>query len=246
MLARVLDPEICSFPTSSFSSPRYRKNEIAKRLGVYVSAGAIAGGFSGLIAYGGECRRAWTLLLSLLLPLSFPLEHPADTLINSSTAVASISSPPIASWRILFLIDGLPSILLAIVLFFGLPSRPQTSTYLTEDERALELKRLDLDSLGEAGTRIDLRAVGKALTDWKCYFIAGASFACSSLLMLGFESLTSFPRPSLPVVYACMNLTLGSVTSYLPAIVKGLGYTNARAQLYTVPPYAVRTVASPP
>lgn len=37
-----------------------------------------------------------------------------------------------------------------------------------------------------------------------------------------------------------MNLTLGSVTSYLPAIVKGLGYTNARAQLYTVPPYAVR------
>lgn len=36
-----------------------------------------------------------------------------------------------------------------------------------------------------------------------------------------------------------MNLTLGSVSGFLPTIIKGFGFTNARAQLMTVPPYVV-------
>lgn len=39
-----------------------------------------------------------------------------------------------------------------------------------------------------------------------------------------------------------MNLTLGSVSGFLPTIVAGFGYTTARAQLMTVPPYAVALV----
>lgn len=39
-----------------------------------------------------------------------------------------------------------------------------------------------------------------------------------------------------------MNLGLGSVGGFLPTIVKGFGYTAARAQLLTVPPYAVALV----
>jgi len=39
-----------------------------------------------------------------------------------------------------------------------------------------------------------------------------------------------------------MNLTLGSVSGFLPTIVKSLGYSNAQAQLYSVPPYAVALV----
>lgn len=39
-----------------------------------------------------------------------------------------------------------------------------------------------------------------------------------------------------------MNLTLGSVSGFLPTIIKGFGFTNARAQLMTVPPYAVALV----
>ncbi|BGP56093.1 hypothetical protein JCM8202v2_003704 [Rhodotorula sphaerocarpa] len=35
-----------------------------------------------------------------------------------------------------------------------------------------------------------------------------------------------------------MNLCLGSVSSFLPTIVKDLGYSDANAQLYSVPPYA--------
>lgn len=39
-----------------------------------------------------------------------------------------------------------------------------------------------------------------------------------------------------------MNLTLASVGGFLPTIIKGFGYSAARAQLFTVPPYAVSLV----
>ncbi|GAA5856467.1 hypothetical protein JCM8547_008756 [Rhodosporidiobolus lusitaniae] len=158
----------------------YRKNEIAKRIGLFISAGSLAGAFSGIIAYG----------------------------------VARIPSPALDAWRVLFLIEGLPSILLAIVVFLFLPSRPNKSRYLNEDERTIACTRLNADSLGtESGMGIDWRAVRYTLTDWKTYVIS--------------------------IAYSAMNLTLGSVSGFLPQIVKDLGYSNADAQLYTVPPYAV-------
>lgn len=39
-----------------------------------------------------------------------------------------------------------------------------------------------------------------------------------------------------------MNYGLGSVGGFLPTIIKNLGYSEARAQLFTVPPYAVSLV----
>ncbi|PVF99566.1 MFS general substrate transporter [Serendipita vermifera] len=159
----------------------YRKDEVAKRLGLFIGAGVLAGAFGGLIAYG----------------------------------VAHIHSG-IDTWRILFLIEGLPSFLLAIVVFLFLPSLPAKSRYLTEEERILELKRLNLDSLNEADDGIDWNGVKRTLKDPKAWITA--------------------------LLYSCMNLTLGSVSGFLPTIVKSLGYSNADAQLYTVPPYAVALV----
>jgi phosphatidylserine synthase len=40
----------------------------------------------------------------------------------------------------------------------------------------------------------------------------------------------------------CPQQCLGSVTGFLPTIVKGLGYSDANAQLLTVPPYVVALV----
>ncbi|KAI5451618.1 hypothetical protein NCC49_001599 [Naganishia albida] len=130
--------------------------------------------------------------------------------------VAHIKDTSIAQWRILFLIEGLPSLLLAICVFLFMPTRPQTSRYLNEDERIVCITRLNKDSLNEANTGIDWRGVRRAFTDWKTYVVA--------------------------IMYSCMNLTLGSVSGFLPTIIKGLGYSNARAQLFSVPPYAVALV----
>ncbi|BGO88676.1 hypothetical protein NBRC10512v2_000621 [Rhodotorula toruloides] len=155
----------------------YTKQELAKRIGLFIAAGSLAGAFSGLIAAG-------------------------VSKINSS----------IDNWRILFLVEGLPSLLLAIIVFFFLPSRPDSSKFLNEDERTIACTRLNAESNGEVGKGIDWAAVRYAFKDWKIYVLA--------------------------LAYSAMNLTLGSVSGFLPTIVKGLGYSNTDAQLYSVPPYA--------
>ncbi|KAF8172951.1 major facilitator superfamily domain-containing protein [Mycena galopus ATCC 62051] len=160
----------------------YLPTELSKRIGLFISAGSVAGAFGGLISFG----------------------------------VSSIKHSKIVQWRILFLIEGIPSFVLAVVVFLFLPSRPQTSSYLTEDERTLALTRLNRKNLGEGHTGVDWRAVRRALLDWKTYVVS--------------------------VIYSCMNLGLGSVSGFLPTIIKGLGYSNADAQLYTVPPYVVSLV----
>ncbi|KAJ7342937.1 major facilitator superfamily domain-containing protein [Mycena albidolilacea] len=166
----------------------YLPDELSKRIGLFISAGSVAGAFGGLISYG----------------------------------VSSITHPRMTQWRILFLIEGIPSFVLAFIVFFCLPSRPQTSSYLSEDERTLALTRLNTRhvgkglGLGEGHTGVDWKAVKRALLDWKTYVVS--------------------------VIYSCMNLCLGSVTGFLPTIVKGLGYSDANAQLFTVPPYVVALV----
>ncbi|KAJ7826789.1 major facilitator superfamily domain-containing protein [Mycena olivaceomarginata] len=88
--------------------------------------------------------------------------------------------------------------------------------------RTLALTRLNTRhvgkglGLGEGHTGVDWKAVKRALLDWKTYVVS--------------------------VIYSCMNLCLGSVTGFLPTIVKGLGYSDANAQLFTVPPYVVALV----
>jgi len=118
-------------------------------------------------------------------------------------------------WRILFLIEGLPSVLLAIAVFFFLPSRPKTSRYLNEEERTLAHTRMNAQS-NERESGIDWRAVRYAFKQPTTYIVA--------------------------LMYSCTNLNLGSVNGFLPTIIKTLGYSNANAQLFSVPPYAVTLV----
>jgi hypothetical protein len=87
----------------------------------------------------------------------------------------------IEQWRILFLIEGCPSLLLAIVVFFCLPARPHTSRFLNEDERVIALTRLNRDSLGEGNTGIDKKALVRAFTDWKTYVVA-VCYSCMNLV----------------------------------------------------------------
>lgn len=116
----------------------YTKHDLAKRVGLFISAGAVSGAFGGLISYG----------------------------------VSSIKNSPIEQWRILFLIEGCPSILLAICVFFFMPSKPERSKYLKEDERTLCLTRLNQENNVEADLGIDWGGVKRCLTDWKTYVIS--------------------------------------------------------------------------
>ena len=164
----------------------YTKHDLAKRVGIWVSAGAIAGeclsdhlvgsaddlrGFRRSDCIWGQQYRE--------CPEAFRFEaahHAAHSLGPIRTNQQKQSSIPL--WAIFFLIEGCPSLLLAIATFFFFPSRPETSKYLKEDERLLCLTRLGRLE-GKAATEgVDWKGVGRCCKDWKTYLIA-VMYSCT-------------------------------------------------------------------
>lgn len=47
----------------------------------------------------------------------------------------------ISNWRLLFIVEGLPTILMGLISMWLLPNRPEETTFLTEDERIIQLER---------------------------------------------------------------------------------------------------------
>jgi hypothetical protein len=57
-----------------------------------------------------------------------------------------------AKWRVLFLVEGLPTVVMAAVAFFFLPDSPEKAKFLNEEEKAVARAR-GVAQAG-AGTRI--------------------------------------------------------------------------------------------
>lgn len=58
----------------------------------------------------------------------------------------------LSAWRWLFILEGLPSILSAVAVFFLLPDYPETSSWLSVDDKRLAADRLRLEgSHGDSG-----------------------------------------------------------------------------------------------
>ncbi|KAJ6627962.1 major facilitator superfamily domain-containing protein [Mycena sp. CBHHK59/15] len=119
-------------------------------------------------------------------------------------------------WRILFVIEGIPAILMGIVAYFFLPNRPESATFFNEKERAIALDRMNRSTSGDAGAVVSKAHIFMAFRDWRIY--AGGA------------------------IYFGLNCALASISAFLPTIIATFGYTNARAQLLTVPPYAAAAV----
>ncbi|KEP55625.1 MFS general substrate transporter [Rhizoctonia solani 123E] len=117
----------------------------------------------------------------------------------------------VATWRILFLVEGLPTILVGSLAFLVLPSRPETTKRLNETERKLALSRLRREVAPE-GNEINWKHVIVSLADYKAWIVC--------------------------LIYQSLSVALASISVFLPSIIKSLGYTDAKAQIMTVPPYA--------
>ncbi|KAJ7247876.1 MFS general substrate transporter [Mycena haematopus] len=119
----------------------------------------------------------------------------------------------IHNWRILFLIEGIPTLVMGIVTIFFLPNRPESTTFFNERERVIALDRMNRGTSGDTGAKVEKAHILMALRDWRCY--AGGA------------------------IYFGLNCALASISAFLPTIITTFGFTNAIAQLLTVPPYAV-------
>lgn len=75
----------------------------------------------------------------------------------------------LSAWRWLFILEGIPSIFSAVLVYFFLPDYPETARWLSEDERMLATDRLHLEgSHGPSGS-MKWSEAKATLMDWRLY-----------------------------------------------------------------------------
>ncbi|KAK4160701.1 MFS general substrate transporter [Cladorrhinum sp. PSN259] len=135
-------------------------------------------------------------------------------------------------WRWIFILEGIVTVLFALVAFGLLFDFPETASFLTEEERAFVVYRLKYqgqeaarahqESIGVEAVHVaqaeefQWRFVRQAFTDWQIW-------------------VNIF-------VYWGIVCPLYGISLFLPTIVKNLGYTSSTAQLMTVPIYITAAI----
>jgi MFS family permease len=167
----------------------YRNEELASRVGIFISAAPLATTFASslawLITWFGEKTQIW------------------------------------APWRLLFLVEGFPSVLVAYWVWTSLPDGPQEAKFLTTREKHLTISRLQEEKKGLAlpnekllhieKPKLDVREILEALRDPKCYLTATMFFS--------------------------INVAFSSMPVFLPTIIKEMGWSSTMAQALSAPPY---------
>ncbi|KAL2803241.1 major facilitator superfamily domain-containing protein [Aspergillus granulosus] len=124
----------------------------------------------------------------------------------------------LSAWRWLFIIEGAPSCASAVLVWFILPDYPETASWLSEEEKALAARRLELEGSQGAAKAMTWEDAKEVLFDWRLY----AHY----------------------LVYFGISAPFSSLSLFTPSITSGLGYTSLNAQLMTVPPWAVAYVVT--
>ncbi|KAK0625374.1 major facilitator superfamily domain-containing protein [Bombardia bombarda] len=125
----------------------------------------------------------------------------------------------LSAWRWLFIVEGLPSCVAAVFVWFLMPDYPEECAgWLTAEERAVAVQRLAVEGSKGHDGGMSWADVRDTLTDWRLY--------------------------GHYLVYFGISTPFSSLSLFTPSITAGLGYADLRAQLMTVPPYAVAYVVS--
>ncbi|KAK4448865.1 major facilitator superfamily transporter [Podospora aff. communis PSN243] len=132
----------------------------------------------------------------------------------------------VTGWRMIFLVEGVVTMGLALIAFATLPNGPETARWLSEEERALAVGRLQEER--------DLRASG-----------VGASPLVDKMNRRRFvRGIVNPVTMSTAVVFLFDAITVQALAFFLPTIVRTIYPTETvvRQQLYTAPPYLVGVV----
>lgn len=125
----------------------------------------------------------------------------------------------IPSWRLLFIIEGIPPLILSVVVFFMLPDSTDNAKFLTEEEKAVARARaLRATGHEETGTS---KGHDLGHIDW------GDAFGAFKTPQVWVQAL----------MYFSCNVAFSSLPVFLPTILTGMGFTNVNAQGLTAPPY---------
>ena len=113
-----------------------------------------------------------------------------------------------------FILEGLFTVLIGALSYFIIVDFPDDATFLSPLEKHVVIARLKKD--GQASHRYET-------FKWKYFFAAYKDW----------KTYTGM------IMYMGVDGSLYAFSLFLPSIINSLGYTATRAQLLTVPPYAV-------
>ncbi|CAD6571391.1 MAG: hypothetical protein ASARMPRED_004486 [Alectoria sarmentosa] len=162
----------------------FKREELAFRTGLFISAAPLATSFASSLA--------WLI-----------------------TKVAN--HVHVAAWRVLFLVEGFPSIVISIIAWYQIPDTPDTARFLSQREKKIARLRLNKERNAGKGAmtkkpRLDWREIREALTDIKCWITA---------------------------VIAHLENAFSSLPPFLPTIVHEMNYSALTSQALSAPPYFI-------
>ena len=86
---------------------------------------------------------------------------------------AAFKNARIESWRWLFIIEGIATVVVSILAMFVLPNWPATTSWLTEEERQLSIVRV-MEDAGEEDEEISpIQGFLMAVKDYRLWMIVG-------------------------------------------------------------------------
>lgn len=125
----------------------FKREELAFRTGLFISAAPLATSFASSLAW-------------LITKVAYHVH--------------------ISAWRVLFLVEGFPSIIVAILAWYQIPDTPDTARFLNQREKNIARLRLSKERHTGKGTmskksKLDWQEIREALTDVKCWITAVVS-----------------------------------------------------------------------
>ncbi|KAF1807991.1 MFS general substrate transporter [Eremomyces bilateralis CBS 781.70] len=124
-----------------------------------------------------------------------------------------------SGWRWIFIIEGLPTIVLGIAVWWLLADDPQTAFYLNaEEKRLMDRRRAQQEGHTRSAEEFHWADVRKGLKDWKVWAFCIALFGCDTMLY-GYSTF-------LPTIIAALNPS----------------WSNSLVQVLTIPCYALGAV----
>ncbi|KAH0588802.1 hypothetical protein H2248_004602 [Termitomyces sp. 'cryptogamus'] len=117
----------------------------------------------------------------------------------------------IRGWAWIFIIEGTITLFLGVLSWFFIPNFPDKNTFLTPEQTALVLRRIDEDRGDSIPDKITRSKVLKHLRDWTLWSY-GVMFLCSTM-------------PAYAQAY------------FMTLILRGLGWSKTASLLLSAPPY---------
>ncbi|RVX67115.1 hypothetical protein B0A52_08358 [Exophiala mesophila] len=92
------------------------------------------------------------------------------------------------AWRWIFILEGLPTIILGAITWFALADFPQTAHYLSQEERDLLMARRGRQAgFSASWDEMHKSDVMKGVKDWKVYVMAFGQF-CGASMLYGYST----------------------------------------------------------